>query len=220
MKISVKIVVIFLLTVLASCNKEDDFDYPQDTVGHSRVTYFPVLTMAGSTVMSIVKGATFTDPGVKATEGGATITVTVTGTVNTATVGLYELTYSATNKDGFPATVTRIVIVIPEEEKPGVDLSGEYLPIGGAPANASITKMDKGIYYTTNCWGGGSLAVIPAYFISTDGATVTLPLQNSPAGRIVTAAPGTYLNGTISWTVSRLDFAGGPLIVAKQWKKL
>ena len=206
--------------VLASCTKEPSFDYPEGTVGSSRVTNFAKFDVSGTPVMSIVMGSTFTDPGVKAKEGETEIPVTVTGSVNPNTVGLYTLTYSATNKDGFTATSERIVVVLPAAEQDGIDLSGEYLPIGGAPSNATITKVAKGVYYTTNCWGGGSLAVIPAYFICVDGSTVIIPEQDPGSGRIVTQSPGTYSGGMITWTVIRLDFPGGPLVRTKQWQKL
>lgn len=209
----------FLLLFVA-CRKEPEFNYAEGTVGISKITNFPLFEMTGNDVMSVIKGSGFTDPGVKATESGTEIPVTVSGSVNPDEVGLYQLSYSATNKDGFGATTTRTVAVIPSAETPGVDLSGEYEAIGGAPSNAIITKLDQGLYYTTNCWGGGSLAVIPAYFICVDGTTLLIPLQNPGSGRIVTEDPGTYTNGLIDWTVSRLDFPGGPLIINKKWQKL
>ena len=220
MKVIKNILILFVCYVFIGCAKEEEINNTETKVGQSRVTFFAEITMSGKEVMSVVKGTTYTDPGVTAVEGTKTIPVVTTGTVNTSTVGLYELTYTATNADGFPATAHRTVIVIPEAEKPGVDLSGEYKAIGGAPSNAVITKLDPGIYYTTNCWGGGSLAVIPAYFICADGATVNLPLQTGAAGRIRSEGNGTYVNGLISWTITRLDFASGPLTVAKQWQKL
>ena len=101
-----------LLAVLfVACNK-DEIHNTEDQVGISRVTHFAVLQMSGPAYMSIVKGSTFTDPGVKAYEGSNEIPVTITGSVNTDETGLYVLTYSATNKDGFPATATRTVVVI------------------------------------------------------------------------------------------------------------
>ena len=219
MKIIKHILTLSVVISFFACKKED-VEITDTTVGHSRITFFAELNMSGNEIMSVVKGSTFADPGVTATESGKTIPVTVTGTVNTNTVGLYELTYSAVNSDGFPASVSRSVFVIPEAEKPGVDLSGEYKAIGGAPSNAMVSKVAPGVYYTTNCWGGGSLAVIPAYFICSDGATVNLPLQTGVAGRIQSEGNGTYVNGLISWTITRLDFASGPLTVAKQWQKL
>jgi len=219
-KLSIILFSMLGILLAVSCRKEPTFDYPEGTVGHSKITFFPTFEMTGDPVMSIVKGTPWTDPGIKATEGDAEIPVTTDGTVNSDEVGLYTLNYSATNKDGYSATATRVVVVIPDHETPGLDISGEYLPIGGAPANAIITKQAEGVYFTTNCWGGGSLAVIPAYFICVDGATVEIPLQDPGSGRIVTENPGTYASGTISWTVTRLDFPGGALTRDKQWEKL
>jgi hypothetical protein len=213
---------IFTSVLLFACAKEEKFNNTDTRVGISRVTNFPVMTMAGNPIMSVVQGTTFTDPGVTATEAGKDIPVTVGGTVNTSAIGLYRLSYTSINKDSFPASLERIVFVIPSAETPGVDLSGEYLPIGGAPANAQVTKVAPGVYYSTNIWGGGSQAVIPAYFISSNGTSLIVPLQNlnNGAGRIRSEAPGAYVNGTITWTINRLDFTGGPLIVQKQWRKL
>jgi hypothetical protein len=219
-KLSIILFSMLGIVLAISCNKEPDFNYPEGMVGRSRITFFPTFEMTGDPVMSIVKGTPWTDPGIKATEAGAEIPVTTTGAVNPDEVGLYTLTYSATNRDGFSASTTRTVVVIPDHEIPGLDISGEYLPIGGAPANAIITKQAEGVYFTTNCWGGGSLAVIPAYFICVDGATVQIPLQDPGSGRIVTEHPGTFAGGLISWTVTRLDFPGGPLVRDKKWQKL
>lgn len=222
MKIFKYLIVVSAIYAISGCAKTEEFNNTDTKVGQSRVTFFAELVMSGSDVMSVVKGTTFTDPGITATEGEKTIPVVTTGTVNTGEVGLYQLTYTATNTDGFPATAHRTVIVIPEAEKPGTDISGEYSAIGGAPSNAVVTKVGAGIYYTTNCWGGGSLAVIPAYFICTDGATASIPLQDLGLGygRIVTQNPGTYVNGLITWTVSRLDFGPPALTLQKQWQKL
>jgi hypothetical protein len=212
--------------IFVGCAKEEKINNTETQVGGSRVTFFATLNMTGNEIISVVKGSAFTDPGITATEGGKTIPVVTTGTVNTSAAGLYELTYTATNSDGFSSSSHRTVFVIPEAEKPGADLSGSYQTIGGnaaLPLNtrvATISKVAPGVYYTTNCWGGGSSAVIPAYFICADGATVNLPLQNSVAGRIRSEGNGTYVNGLISWTITRLDFASGPLTVAKQWQKL
>jgi hypothetical protein len=209
---------IAFLAIISSCSK-DPIVSTADRVGISKVTYYPKFTFTGNDVVSVVQGSAFTDPGIKASAGGADIPVVTTGTVDASTVGIYTLTYTATNADGFSSTATRTVVVIPSADAPGVDLSGEYMTTGGTP-NATITKVAPGVYFTTNCWGNGSAAIISAYFICTDGATVMIPLQNGPAGHIETTGPGTYVAGLITWEVNRLDFAGGPLIRVKTWQKL
>lgn len=211
-------VVLAFVTIISSCEKDPVISTPE-RVGISKVTFYPTFTFTGNDFLSIVQGSPFTDPGIKASAGGSDIPVITTGTVDVSTVGIYILTYTATNSDGFSATATRTVVVIPSAEVPGVDLSGEYMTTGGTP-NATITKVAPGVYFTTNCWGNGSAAIISAYFICTDGATLLIPLQNGPAGHIETTGPGTYVAGLITWEVVRLDFPGGPLTRVKTWQKL
>ena len=208
---------IAFISILSSCEKDPIISNDKH-VGISRITYYPTFEITGGDV-SIVQGTPFTDPGIKATAGGAEVTVTTTGTVDISTPGIYILNYSATNADGYSASAARNVFVIPSAEVPGVDLSGEYMTTGGTP-NATITKVAPGVYFTTNCWGNGSATIIPAYFFCTDGSTAEIPLQNGPAGHIETTMPGTYVNGLISWQVDRLDFPGGALIRDKTWQKL
>ena len=211
-------VVLAFVTIISSCEKDPIISTPE-RVGISKVTFYPTFTFTGNDFVSIVQGTAFTDPGIKASAGGSDIPVITTGTVDVSTVGIYILTYTATNSDGFSATATRTVVVIPSAEVPGVDLSGEYMTTGGTP-NATITRVAPGVYFTTNCWGNGSAAIISAYFICTDGATLLIPLQNGPAGHIETTGPGTYVAGLITWEVVRLDFPGGPLTRVKTWQKL
>jgi hypothetical protein len=217
MKIKIILVLGIAILANASCNKGRNFNYPTGIVGISKIVYFPELQLAGDNVVSVVMGTTYTDSGATATINGQSVTTTTSGTVNTSQVGLYFLTYSASNPQGYSATAQRLVVVIPSAETPGVDLSGIYASSG--ETNVTINKLAPGVYYTPNCWGDGSAAIIPAYFICTDGTSVSIPLQNGPAGHIETASPGTYAGGLITWTITRLDFAGGPLTLTKHWQK-
>jgi len=75
----------------------------------------PVITLVGSSPMTVTLGSTFTDPGVTATDdvdGVVTSKVVVTGTVNTAAAGTYTLNYNVSDAAGNAATqVTRTVYV-------------------------------------------------------------------------------------------------------------
>src|SRR5262245_49085373 len=144
--------VLFLFAVATGCNK-DHFVDTDTQVGISKVTYFALLTMKGDEVMSLVKGSTFTDPGVTAAERGVSTPVTVSGTVNTNQPGLYIITYSAVNKDGYPATTTRTVVVLEAHENAGVDVSGTYDYVGSGSYTAHITKVAEGVYATDNAYG-------------------------------------------------------------------
>ena len=217
MKKKYSFILITLITVLSSC-KKDPIINTADQVGISKVTYYADITLTGGSVLSIIKGSSFTDPGVKATAGGEDIPVTTTGTVDASTVGLYTLTYSATNKDGYSSSASRTVIVIPSAEVPGTDLSGTYdaVPVGSTPGPANITKIGVGAYYTSNCWGNSG-AVIPAYFICVDGSSIIVPNQSSPYGALESTAPGTYAGGLITWSIDLID--QGSLVRVKKWQK-
>jgi hypothetical protein len=74
----------------------------------------PVITVTGTNPVTITQGSVYTDAGATATDNvDATVTVNSTGTVDTNTVGVYTITYSATDVAGNVATpVTRTVNVV------------------------------------------------------------------------------------------------------------
>lgn len=178
MKYILPILVVFI--AVTGCNKKDHFVDNENNVGSSKVTYFAILTLKGSQYMSVVKGGTFTDPGATATEKGAPINVTASGTVNTSTPGLYTVTYSAVNKDGFPAKATRTVAVISAHEVPATDISGSYDYVGSSVFEATITKVAEGMYTADNCWSGAT--TIPCIFTTLDGVTISVPNQSTAFG--------------------------------------
>lgn len=174
---------IFLLTLIGigvlSCNKKDDFNYPPGTVGISKITNYPTFTMTGNSYISLVAGSTYNEPGVKATEGGAPLTVTTTSSLNTNTPGIYVITYSAVNKDGFAGSVSRTVVVLPSAEIPGSDLSGKYDYVAGG-TTSTITKVAPGVYFADNTWS--ALTTIPLVLVSLDGLNITIYNQSTPYG--------------------------------------
>ena len=77
----------------------------------------PVIELNGPATMYVTQGATFTDPGATATDdvdGDLTAQIVTTGTVDTATLDSYTLTYSGpVDAAGNVADpVSRTVIVI------------------------------------------------------------------------------------------------------------
>jgi hypothetical protein len=120
MKNIIKIMIVALATItFASC-------HDVTTDGVTRITYYPSITLLEGPMLTVELGKTFTDPGVIATEGETDITdkVKVSGSVNTNKVGMYQLTYSAINVDGFAGTATRNVYVY--DPSITTDLSGSY----------------------------------------------------------------------------------------------
>jgi hypothetical protein len=72
----------------------------------------PVITVSGDNPLYLPVGATFNEPGVSASDAiDGSVTVSTTGSVNTAARGTYILTYSATDAAGNIATATRDVVV-------------------------------------------------------------------------------------------------------------
>lgn len=215
MKQSIKWLIVLFAVVLISCNKYD----PHDTdrrVGISTITHYVVLTLKGDPFQSVVQNGSFTDSGATAFENGTAVAYSVSGSIDFTSLGIYTLTYSAVNKDGYTSSITRKVAVIPGPELPGVDLSGSYNNVGAASLTASIKKLAPGVYFTSNCWGGASEAVIPAYFLCSDGVNITVFYQNySIYGNLDGA--GTFDAGLITWTITLED--QGPFTDTKSWQK-
>jgi prepilin-type N-terminal cleavage/methylation domain-containing protein len=74
----------------------------------------PVITLTGSSTVTVALNGTYTDAGATATDANSGVngSVVKTGTVNTAAAGTYTLTYNVSDKAGNAATaVTRTVTV-------------------------------------------------------------------------------------------------------------
>ncbi len=73
----------------------------------------PVITLNGSASMTVSYQSVYTDPGATASDAeDGTLSVVVSGTVDTATAGTYTLTYTASDLNGQTASATRMVIVL------------------------------------------------------------------------------------------------------------
>jgi hypothetical protein len=151
------LILIILVSFFSSCKKE------LTSEGVSRLTHYVTFELTKGGLVINPKGTAYVDPGYKAIEGTTDVTtkVTVDGTVNTNKVGLYVLTYSATNSDGFSASVSRSVIVY-DPAAPATDLTGNYSSNVSriAPARAftglsvTITKKAPGFFYVSDFLGG------------------------------------------------------------------
>ncbi len=76
-------------------------------------TTAPVITVKGANTVTVSHGSAYTDAGATATDNvDPAVTVTSSGTVDTATEGTYTITYTATDAAGNTATETRTVTVV------------------------------------------------------------------------------------------------------------
>lgn len=128
--------------LLTSCESDS-------TDGVSKVTAYANMTMNGDAAYVMTQGETYVEPGVTAEADGKVLEVKIDGTVDTSKPSVYKLRYSAVNSDGFPATLTRAVIVL--SNKPStIDLSGTFTR-NGNPNN--VTKLGDRKYSTDNATG-------------------------------------------------------------------
>jgi hypothetical protein len=178
----------------ASCKKE--------TEGISKETSFPVLSRAGDEIIYLKKGEAFTDPGVTATEGDKDLEVKTSGTVDTNVAGVYTLTYSAINSDGYPGSTTRKVVVSDiAADAAANDLSGSY----ARSTNGSLavwTKVAPGVYSVFNPGGapGTDLTVI---VFNPTVSRIFIPEQVSSDGSITKSSSEVYnpATATYSWII-------------------
>ena len=143
----------------------------------------PVVTLNGDATIITFQNQTFTDPGATANDDrDGSVTVSVSGSVNTNTLGDYILTYSASDAAGNIGTATRTVTV-----SLYVDLIAPVITLNG---NSSVT-LEFGEAYVE----AGATAS------DNDDGDVTANIQIS--GTVDSSTSDTY---TITYTVS--DAAG------------
>lgn len=141
----------------ASCTKE--------SADKTRITYYPVLELAGDTRIILDKGTSFAEPGFSATLNGEDVTdqVKVESNVDPQISGVYEVAYSIVNADGFSSKAYRQVIVLdPNDPIEGfyyTDPSSYRLYNGVKTAYGSdfeilVICQGEGVYYVDDLLGG------------------------------------------------------------------
>jgi uncharacterized repeat protein (TIGR02543 family) len=144
----------------------------------------PVITLTGSTPLTVAWGAAYIDAGATATDNNdPSVTVTPSGSVNTAVPGTYTITYNATDAANNSSTpVTRTVTVSAPSSEVGADgLSGllRYAFGANGPSD-TVTKP-------TSTLGAGKLAITA--IVRTNNPNLTV------VGQAVTNLPN-YASGT------------------------
>jgi hypothetical protein len=194
-KIIFSLLICTSLLTLWSCKDKDSYD-------DSKVTYFVKMALKGDDVMSIAKGSTFTDPGAVATEGTEDISskIAVTSDLDASKVGVYTVTYTATNVDGYSSSVSRTVAVY-DPVAPTTDLAGTYTVAPGtyrlrgeaktaySGQSVTITKLASGVFAISDFLGGyydqragyGSRYALTGYFQLNSDNTLT-PISSYVAG--------------------------------------
>jgi hypothetical protein len=195
MKKSILIFYSLVTLLLVACNKTDIHNTDEE-IGVSKVTHFAVLTLNGEKFMPVVLGTPFTDPGIVAKEGSADLTYTRSGSVNPNVAGVYTLTYTAVNKDGFPASIERTVVVYSTDSDAAAnDLSGTYLRTATGQVS-SWSKLFPGVYRVSNP-GGATIGTGTNVFVfNPTGSSIYIPPQVIGDGSEMTSSDGIYTQGS------------------------
>jgi len=153
--------IVCLTFIIVSCSDKTSFD-------DSKITYYVTFAINGDQTMLVPVGTAYVDPGVKATEGTKDVTsaMKIAGTVDSNTIGLYPVTYSAINADGFASSSTRTVIVY--DPTVTTDISGNYLLAAGSYRltkssgaktafsgySVTLTYIAPGIFHVSDFFAG------------------------------------------------------------------
>jgi hypothetical protein len=152
------------LATLVSCSYEPEIG--------STITVYPIITVTGANPYFVPLGTAYTDPGATAKAGSATVPVITTAvgkyrgtaTLDTNKADEYNVTYTATNSDGFDATASRKVIVYKNGDLVN-SIEGLYtctISRNGSTPGASymnikyihIWKNTDGTYGVSDAFGG------------------------------------------------------------------
>ena len=202
--ISLFALVAFVLVGFTSC----DYDSKDDAY----VTHYVSIDLNEGDTYLVAKGTTYTDPGYTATEGTEDVTskVTVSGDVDVNNMGIYNVTYSAVNKDGFSSSVTRKVLVYDPEVT--TDISGKYsvASTDGSQAlfdrysvignSVTLTQLAPGLYSISDYWGGlyaqtlnyGAAYSCTGYFAFGKDNSITGISSSDPWNSAMTSVTGSY----------------------------
>ena len=202
-------ILIPLLSLLSitGCAEKETFNNTQEKVGISRVIYFPIVSLKGDRYVYVPAGGAYTEEGVNAKVGDADVSFTTDGAVNTAAAGVYTLTYTAANSDGFTSSVVRTVAVYATDASAAAnDFTGSY----ARSTNGSLavwTKKAPGVYSVFNP-GGAPGTNLTAIVFNPTGSVIKMPAQLTNDGNITTTSDEVYTPGTPSKYVWKIVSPG------------
>ena len=152
----------------------------------------PAITLLGAEFMEVDLGSTFQDPGATAVDAvDGVVDVVAAGSVNTASEGLYTITYTASDSAGNQAVpATRVVEVVEpvDDVAPVIVLNGsDYieLTVGDSYSDAGATATDN-VDDTVNVTPSGSVdTTTGGFYAITYKATDSAGNDATPVVRVV-----------------------------------
>lgn len=197
------------------------------TEGLTRITYYPELTLEGDKTLYLDKGASFTDPGYTAILNGEDVSdqVEISTNLNTNKSGIYTISYSIVNADGFSSSASRKVIVTdPNDAIEGIyytDPESYRLYNGAQVAYGNsftilILNNGDGTYSVDDLLGGwycqragygSNYAMQGIISVSADGSIDMLASYVPGWGNTATGMTnGKFEDGTITWNLEYTDY--------------
>jgi Domain of unknown function (DUF5011)/Putative Ig domain len=142
----------------------------------------PVITVLGTNPLSLTVGTAYTEAGATCVDNkDPSCTVVTTGTVNTAAIGTYTITYTASDAAGNVSSMTRTVNVV---------VAADPAPIAGG-AFVALTDMTVGDYGGNPLIGGAPSIVINAGGVTDPlGRTIVYVATGLPAGLSIDSNTG------------------------------
>jgi len=170
----------------------------------------PAITLEGDSELTHSAGTDYSDAGATATDAtDGSVDVVTTGTVDSATVGSYTLTYTATDAAGNIATATRTVKVV-DDVAPVLVLNGvtPFAHNAGdvyADMSVSVTdNVDEASAITITATGAVNADVIGSYtvtYTATDAAGNEATAVVRTVNVVDEVAPVITLNGAATVNV-------------------
>ena len=174
-------------------------------------TTAPVITLSGDATVSISAGSSYTDAGATATDNvDSSVTVSTSGSVNTAVPGNYTLTYSATDAAGNQATPVTRTVTVSDTTAPLITLSGEAtvsISVGGSYTDAGATATDNVDGSVTVTTTGTVDTAVPGNYTLTYSATDAAGNQATPVTRTVTVIVPTFSDWASGYGLSGANAA-------------
>lgn len=213
MKRNILILILAALSVFAvSCTKQ--------SAGTTKITYYADIKLQGANPYKMVKGSAWVDPGFTATMNGVDVTDKVVvddSDVDPDNFGMYEVTYSLVNPDGYVFPFVRSVYVLGA----GIaNIYNSYCKYGSRNYNIPFVVNETStadVYSVDDLFGGFySRGRYPGYPYDFDcEATIRVNADNSLAieecaddwyfgGSFdLSSFEGTYnpATGVLSWTI-------------------
>ena len=205
-------------------------------------TYPPVITVLGNNPYSIIKGSSYVDPGATAVDINGSVSVSTSGTVNTAIVGTYTITYSATDAYGTSHATRTVNVTAPPPVLGCTDPTAtNYNPSANTDDGSCTyaTPTPPPTSNSTGSSGGGfmagimppvlpvsplSLKPLPIFTLGNGSSTNFLGLGSTNFGNLLQGltSPGVLAFGSstnFSLPISTFLFAALPTPITKALSK-